>query len=286
MLFLTALNMNGNHIDNACLQPLASNPTIESVGQVYYNTTSRKLLLFNGESWMPVGANVEASTRNGYIKVDGTDVKVYGLELDTNPGLVVSSEKLKVDPGYTGFTNYYTKAQIDAMKHLDYKVVDVLPTTAISATTIYLVRSSKSESQNVYDEFIYANNLWEKIGTTQTDISNYLKKDGDGSAVTVAFSQPSTPSVPSTGEDLATIVGKLSSVASQVISYGFPTVLTVTIPTGSTSVSATVDKFFGYVAFKGGTQVSIDCTKNVNLYTFSISQATDNPVVVYVLKGV
>ena len=76
--------------------------------------------------------------------------------------------------------NIYTKAEVDtivnAIKALDIEVVATLPTTDISTTTIYLVPKSQSQTQNVYDEYLYINNAWELIGSTAIDLSNYYNK--------------------------------------------------------------------------------------------------------------
>lgn len=71
-------------------------------------------------------------------------------------------------------SNYYTKSdtyskgEVDALvstiPKFDIKVVDQRPETDISTTTIYLVRSGGS-SPDMYDEYIYVNGAWEKLGT-------------------------------------------------------------------------------------------------------------------------
>ena len=55
------------------------------------------------------------------------------------------------------------------------KVVDELPTTNISKTTIYLLRTG-DEEDNMYSEYIYVNNDWELLGTQKLDLSNYYTK--------------------------------------------------------------------------------------------------------------
>lgn len=64
-----------------------------------------------------------------------------------------------------------------------FKVVDVLPTSDISPTTIYLVRSSSTGENDVYSEWVYINNKWERLGTHQDgtgiDYSNLEGKPGE-----------------------------------------------------------------------------------------------------------
>ncbi len=82
-------------------------------------------------------------------------------------------------------TNYYKKSQtysqneinnlLNAITTLDIQVVTELPTENISSTTIYL-KGSETTGANDYEEWIYANNDWELIGTTAVDLSNYYNK--------------------------------------------------------------------------------------------------------------
>ena len=70
----------------------------------------------------------------------------------------------------------YVDELISSLTLLDVKKVDVLPTTDISTSTIYMVPRKASTKDNVYDEYIYVNNSWEHFGTTDIELSEYLKK--------------------------------------------------------------------------------------------------------------
>jgi hypothetical protein len=59
---------------------------------------------------------------------------------------------------------------------MNVAVVTTLPTSGISTTTIYLVPKTTSQTNNAYDEYLYVNSKWEKIGDTTIDLSNYVKK--------------------------------------------------------------------------------------------------------------
>ena len=54
-----------------------------------------------------------------------------------------------------------------------WQVVDILPTENISATTIYLVHKEGAKKPNIYEEWIWVNEDWENIGTTEIDLSGY-----------------------------------------------------------------------------------------------------------------
>ena len=60
-----------------------------------------------------------------------------------------------------------------------FTVVDVLPMAPLSSNKnkIHLVLSSSSDEGNAYDEYLWVNNSWEKIGSfiTSVDLSDYAK---------------------------------------------------------------------------------------------------------------
>lgn len=70
--------------------------------------------------------------------------------------------------------NHYTKEEVDnlmsSLPKFNIAVVDVLPTTNISATTIYLVRSNEP-SPNLYEEYIYINGQWEFLGSQSLELT-------------------------------------------------------------------------------------------------------------------
>ena len=78
-------------------------------------------------------------------------------------------------------TNFQTATQVNTaitnalagITEFSIEVVQSLPTTGDNGT-FYFVPNSGS-GNNIYDEFIYVNSNWEKIGTTEVDLSNYLQ---------------------------------------------------------------------------------------------------------------
>ena len=58
---------------------------------------------------------------------------------------------------------------------IDFQIVDSLPATGVKGT-IYLL-SNGGKNSNVYDEYIYVGSSWEKIGTTDIDLSNYYSSE-------------------------------------------------------------------------------------------------------------
>ena len=59
-----------------------------------------------------------------------------------------------------------------------YNVVTSLPTSNIDRNKLYLVLSSNQETNNIYKEYLYTDNGWEKLGefTTPDDLGIYATK--------------------------------------------------------------------------------------------------------------
>lgn len=68
---------------------------------------------------------------------------------------------------------------VSGLNFINAVVVAELPSVGISTTTIYLVPSDNPQSENIYDEYINLDGTsagWEKIGSTEIDLSNYYTK--------------------------------------------------------------------------------------------------------------
>ena len=61
---------------------------------------------------------------------------------------------------------------------VDIRIVDSLPETNISTTTIYFVPKEEAQTNNIYSEYVYTtDDGWEKIGETEIDLSGYVQKE-------------------------------------------------------------------------------------------------------------
>jgi len=106
------------------------------------------------------------------------------------------------------------QALIPTLAGLNLEVVQQLPTQDISTSTIYLVPKSQSGTNNIYDEYIYVNNAWEKIGDTELDLSNYIQKSqsatgllkDDGTVDTTSY-QEELIGTETQGQNIKTING-------------------------------------------------------------------------------
>ena len=66
--------------------------------------------------------------------------------------------------------------KINKSASLSIEIVDTLPIENIKINTIYLVNNSSNKENNIYTEYLYVNNKWEVIGSTDVDLTDYVKK--------------------------------------------------------------------------------------------------------------
>lgn len=66
--------------------------------------------------------------------------------------------------------------EVESLPSMHREIVEELPTTDIDPSVIYMILREDSEPNNIYDEWLYINDAWEKIGSTDTDLSDYYTK--------------------------------------------------------------------------------------------------------------
>ena len=107
-----------------------------------------------------------------------------GWEVWTDASVEYWVEQVKAD-----LDNFYRKSQtysrdqidqmISAIPKFSVEVVNTLPTTNISPTTVYLRTMSGADTQtnNLYTEYIYVNGSWEILGVQTINLANYFTAD-------------------------------------------------------------------------------------------------------------
>lgn len=71
----------------------------------------------------------------------------------------------------TAFVKDAITTAVSGISSFSFEVVESLPASG-STGKIYLISNSGSGT-NIYDEYIWVNSAWEKIGTTAVDLSGY-----------------------------------------------------------------------------------------------------------------
>ena len=132
-----------------------------------------------GASYPAMDGTRALGTDAGYARVDHvhpTDTSRAPLDspeftgTPTAPTPAVGTDTAQI--ATTSFVNSQIADAIGDITGISYEIVASLPATG-QAGVIYLVSNSGS-GQNVYDEYIYVSNKFEKIGTTETDLSGYV----------------------------------------------------------------------------------------------------------------
>lgn len=127
----------------------------------------------------------QLSNDTGFITKEVTDLKRYWDkdEIDRN---YYSKKDIHVQYYTKDETadRFYTKdktyskgdvdSRISSIPKFAIKVVEKLPTSGISETTIYLVKQSKTQEDNLYTEYIRVADKWEKLGEQKFDMSGYV----------------------------------------------------------------------------------------------------------------
>lgn len=141
--------------------------------------TNNGSIAINGSDIAVTGLGSAAYTASTAYDTAGAAAAVLGSSTDTAGTATVYGNKASIDA--INSAGYQTAQQVsnaidDAISDItgiSYEVVATLPATG-EAGTIYLIANNGS-NPNIYDEYIWYNNAYEKIGTTDVDLSNYLQ---------------------------------------------------------------------------------------------------------------
>lgn len=121
MVYLTNINLSRNELQNAVIQPLATAPANPKLGQIYTDSSDYKIKWYNGTVWKTIGVVVEASSDNGKIVVDGTEMTVYELPIATASvlgGMKIGSGLKSTGSGGVGVDTVDNLTSTDATKAL------------------------------------------------------------------------------------------------------------------------------------------------------------------------
>lgn len=146
--------------------------------------------------------DIMAGSAKGTISVNGVDIPITGL------GSAAFTDSDAYQPMGTG---------------MNYAVVEQLPNEG-RTDTIYLVRN-KGEENNVFDEFLYVGGVFELVGTTKTDLSDYYTRSEADAVSDQKITQALIPKANTA--DLAKVATS-GSYNDLLNKPDFPTIVTVT----------------------------------------------------------
>jgi len=118
-------------------------------------------------------SSISAETNKAIASVTITDGKITASTKITVP---TNNNQLTNGAGYQTASDVTSaiNTAIAGITGIEFEVVTTLPSTGRTGT-IYLLSNGGSGS-NIYDEYIYYNAHWEKIGSTAVDLSGYWSK--------------------------------------------------------------------------------------------------------------
>lgn len=141
--------------------------------KTYNVATSEEAGLLSSANLNKINSIDEGAEKNVITKIkrNGTLVNVSNKEVDIT--VPTKYSELVNDKDLVSTTQ--VKKLISEARHMKKEIVSTKPSTG-EENVIYLVGPTGSGS-NVYEEWLYINNSWEKIGDTNTkvDLTGYLK---------------------------------------------------------------------------------------------------------------
>lgn len=138
----------------------------------------------------------------------------------------------------------YTDSKFDIS--LKKEVVQVLPAEG-EEDILYLVPKADAETEDIYDEYIWTNNAWEKIGSTATDLNNYYNKTQidnmrqlDGRAIEYAAN--TADNAYDTANDATNLAQAAYDAANSLAPAAWQEISNVTTNEATNSVTLPIDK--------------------------------------------
>jgi hypothetical protein len=159
---------------------LKGDKTLEDLGYVPYDDSEIKKSISDlasevSENTTDIENLATNKANQSYVESFEEEVKQdYALKTELTDFITKSVDNL---------INYYTKSEtytqdevknlISQVKNASIKVVEELPKTG-ETSVIYFVLKGNSKEQDIYDEYVYVNEVWEHIGSTDIDLSDYI----------------------------------------------------------------------------------------------------------------
>lgn len=166
-------------------------PDIPTVTDTYSSTGTDAV---SGKAVASALSGLSKTNTAGSTKYITSLTQTNGKIAYTTTNLItdVSANKTSTTAPTTKSVYDFVTAEIGSISGIKYEIVSTLPTTGATGT-IYLVASGSSTTQNIYDEYIWiaSTSTYEKIGSTETDLSGYVKatemKELSATEVTTIF---------------------------------------------------------------------------------------------------
>ena len=157
----------------------AANITTEQITQ--WNNKSDFSGSYNDLTEKPtIPTKTSELTNDSRFLTEETDPTVPAWAKESTKPTYTAAE---VGAATTSEVNSAIATAIGNINQFNVAVVSTLPTENIDDHTIYFMSNGGSDD-NIYDEWMYINNNWEKIGTTAVDLSGYMQTSHPANGIT------------------------------------------------------------------------------------------------------
>jgi hypothetical protein len=159
MKFLTVLDLQKNELQNAVIQNLPSDPASPAQGQVYYNSSTDVLKVYDGSAWQVIGTGsgtVTAVTGSGAISSSG----------GTTPNITIAAAT----------TSVVGAVQLSDSTSTTSSILAATPTAVKAA---YDLAASKASTANKLSDF---------AATTSLELKNTISDETGSGALVFATS--------------------------------------------------------------------------------------------------
>lgn len=166
---------------------------LDLTGLTLYDEKIKEYLANADSTTLEESKSYADSLSDNYDPAGTAQTKVNELangQVKTNTDNITALQSGKADKATTlsgyGITDAYTKTQTDSAistavanaPHLKRSIVEALPDVGeADANTIYMVGTGDGSQDSVYEEYMLINGGFEKIGSSEVDLTNYATKD-------------------------------------------------------------------------------------------------------------
>lgn len=166
---------------------------LDLTGLTLYDEKIKQKISTDDATTLSSAKSYADSLADNYDPAGTAQTKVDELangQVATNTTAISTLQSGKADKATTlsgyGITDAYTKTQTDSAittavanaPHLKREIVAVLPEVEeANESTIYMVGTGTGSEDSVYEEYMLINGGFEKIGTSQVDLTNYATKE-------------------------------------------------------------------------------------------------------------
>lgn len=166
---------------------------LDLTGLTLYDEKIKEYLANADNTALEESKSYADSLSDNYDLAGTAETKVQELangQVKTNTDNISALQSGKADKATTlsgyGIIDAYTKTQTDSAistavanaPHLKRSIVEALPEVGeADANTIYMVGTGEGSQDSVYEEYMLINGGFEKIGSSEVDLTNYATKD-------------------------------------------------------------------------------------------------------------